>query len=130
MRKETVATLVASICGFNPLQYIIFDNTNFCREGILSLSTLVKHSDVRHLNLSHNSIGDMNSALCLSRVLKPHPRILSLYMGHCDLGNDTEILSVILQSDVKTIHLRHNNIDLLGAVKILEHLKGNRIIFG
>ena len=96
MRKETVATLVASICGFNPLQYIIFDNTNFCREGILSLSTLVKHSDVRHLNLSHNSIGDMNSALCLSRVLKPHPRILSLYMGHCDLGNDTEILSVIL----------------------------------
>ena len=128
MRKETVATLVASLCGgreSNPLQFIQFDNTNLCREGIVWLSTLVEQqSELQSFYLRYNRIDDLNSALCLSRALKPH-RLLSLKMEHCDLGNDPEILSVILQSDVKTIHLSHNNIDSLGAVKISEYLEGN-----
>jgi len=49
----------------------------------------------------------MNSAICLSRALKTLPIIHCLYMAHCDLGNDPEILSVILQSDGKHIHLSH-----------------------
>jgi hypothetical protein len=44
---------------------------------------------------------------------------------HCDLGSNPEILLVILQSDVKWINLRDNNIDSLGAVKIAEYLESD-----
>jgi len=67
----------------------------------------------------------MNSAMRLSRALKPHPNMNELIMTHCDLGNDPDILSVILQSDVKVIDLSHNHIDSLGAVKISEYLESN-----
>jgi hypothetical protein len=46
-------------------------------------------------------------------------------MEHCDLGRDPEILSIILQPDVKHINLSHNNINLLGAVKISAYLEGH-----
>jgi hypothetical protein len=67
----------------------------------------------------------MNLALRLSRALKPHPNMIMLIMTHCDLGNDPDILSVILQSDVKEIDLSHNYIDSLGGVKISEYLGRN-----
>jgi hypothetical protein len=44
-------------------------------------------------------------------------------LTHCDLGSSPEILSVILQSDVKGINLSNNNIDSLGAIKIAEYLE-------
>jgi Ran GTPase-activating protein (RanGAP) involved in mRNA processing and transport len=44
-------------------------------------------------------------------------------LDHCDLGSSPEILSVILQSDVKYINLENNNIDSLGAVTIAEYLE-------
>jgi hypothetical protein len=44
-------------------------------------------------------------------------------LPHCDLGSSPEILSVILQSDVKWINLDYNNID--SAVKIAEHLESD-----
>ena len=128
MRKETVATLVASLCGggaFKPLHNIIFINTNLCGVRILLLSTLVEqHLELTTFFLNYNRIDDMNLALCLSRALKPH-RMLNLNMEHCDLGNDPKILSVILQLDVKIIYLNHNNTDLLGVIEISEYLKGN-----
>jgi hypothetical protein len=46
-------------------------------------------------------------------------------LSYCDLGSSPEILSVILQSDVKYIDLENNNIDSLGAVKIAEYLESN-----
>ncbi len=58
-------------------------------------------------------------------IEKPLPIILSLVMEHCDLGRDPEILSVILQLDVKHINLSHNNKDLLGVVKISAYLEGH-----
>jgi hypothetical protein len=51
-------------------------------------------------------------------------------LAHCDLGSSPEILSVILQSDVKYINLEHNNIDSLGAVKIAEYLENDPPIDG
>jgi hypothetical protein len=46
----------------------------------------------------------------------------------CELGSSPEILSVILQSDVKNIYLEYNNIDSLGAVTIAQYLEGNPLI--
>ena len=48
-----------------------------------------------------------------------------LGMRQCDIGNDPEILPVILQSDVEHIDLSHNNTDSLRAVKILEYIENN-----
>jgi hypothetical protein len=69
----------------------------------------------------------MESARCLSRALKsPASDTLNyLYLDQCDLGSNPEILSVILQSDVRYIYLTNNNIDSSGAVKIAEYLEGN-----
>jgi hypothetical protein len=128
MKGEIVSALVNSLCGkaVNSITSIKFVDTNLGGEGVISLSTLMEQSTgLWTLNLSHNRIGDMNSALCLSRALKPHLSMDFLIMSHCDLGNDPDILSVILQSDVKHIVLSHNNIDSLGAVKISEYLEGN-----
>jgi hypothetical protein len=122
MSGETVATLVASLL----CRQVIFENTNLCGEGIVLLSTLVEQSPgLETLAISHNRIDDMNSALCLSRVLRPHLGMNTLCMSYCDLGSDPEILSVILQSDVSRIDLSRNDIDFLGAVKISEYLEGN-----
>ena len=128
MPKLIVAALVSTVCGgraINSIRIVHFINTNLCGEGIFSLSTLVQStSELRYFYLRNNQIDDMNSALCLSRAPKLHPR-MRLDMSHCDLGNDPDILSVILQSDVKEIDLSHNYIDSLGAVKISEYLEGN-----
>ena len=136
MRKETVAALLASLHGgiwISPPQpnnnhsicRVNFANTNLCGESLVSLSSFVEQSpSLRLVRLSHNRIGGMNLALRLSRALKPHPNMIMLIMTHCDLGNDPDILSVILQSDVKEIDLSHNYIDSLGGVKISEYLVG------
>jgi hypothetical protein len=47
----------------------------------------------------------------------------STFLDNCDLGNSTEILSVILQSDAENISLDKNNIDSLGAVIIAKYLE-------
>ena len=47
----------------------------------------------------------MESARCISRSLKSHTRIRAIDLAHCNLGSNPEILSVILQSDVKDISL-------------------------
>jgi len=92
---------------------------------VLLLSFVEQSLGLRLVRLSHNRIGGMNSALRLSRALKPHPNMKMIIMTHCDLGNDPDILSVILQSDVKEIDLSHNYIDSLGAVKISQYLESN-----
>ena len=58
-------------------------------------------------------------------VIRSHGFIDELNLIHCDLGSSPEILSVILQSDVRNIDLRGNNIDSMGAVKIAEYLEGD-----
>lgn len=103
-----------------------FTNANLCVEGIISLSKLVDaSSELVELYLYHNRIDNMESARCLSRSLKSHTRITHLGIAYCDLGSSPEILSVILQSEVKNIDLRGNNIDSLGAVQIAEYLRSN-----
>jgi hypothetical protein len=128
MRKEIFSALMASLCGraINAIDAVSFINTNLCGEGVVSLSLLIEQSlELVLLNLSRNRIDDMNSTLRLSRALKLHPIMKYLYMKQCDIGNDPEILSVILQSDIESINLSHNNIDSLGAVKISEYIENN-----
>jgi hypothetical protein len=79
-------------------------NTNLCGEGIVWLLKLVDVSfNLIWLSLHHNRIDDIDSARCLSRSLKSHACINTLSLKHCNLGSSPEILSVILQSDIKDI---------------------------
>jgi hypothetical protein len=127
MSKERLATLVTTLSGqVNKTETIIFNNVNPCEEGIVSLSKLVDvSSQLQTFCLHHNRIDNMDSARCISKSLKSHGCINSLHLTNCDLGNSPEILSVILQSDVRRINLRKNNIDSLGAVKIAEYLEND-----
>jgi hypothetical protein len=129
MKKERLAALVAmfdSGRATNSSTDVFFENVNLCVEGIISLSKLVDVSpQLTRLIMNHNRIDNMESARCLSRSLKSHTCITELYLNHCDLGSTPEILSVILQSDVKEIDLSSNNIDSLGAVTIAEYLEGD-----
>ena len=130
MKKEWIAALV-DICSSGRAtisSYVNFNNANLCGEGIISLSKLIDISNqMSILYLRRNRIGHMESARCLSRALKsPASDTLNyLYLDQCDLGSNPEILSVILQSDVRYIYLTNNNIDSSGAVKIAEYLEGN-----
>jgi hypothetical protein len=129
MKKERIASLVA-ILSSGQANYsstvVRFINANLCQEGIIWLSKLVDVSSrLDTLIISHNRIDNMDSARCLSRALKSHTRINSLLLPHCDLGSSPDILSVILQSEVKRIDLEHNNIDSFGAAKIAEYLEGD-----
>ena len=129
MKKERLAALVDIIVSgraTNSCKNVTFSNTNLCGEGIKYLSKLVETSlQLQSVYLLHNRIDNMDSARCLSRSLKLHACITWLDLSHCDLGSNPEILSVILQSEVKNIHLGSNNIDSLGAVKIAEYLESN-----
>jgi hypothetical protein len=127
--KERLAALVAMFVSGrvnNSSTDVVFINTNVCGEGIVFLSKLVDVCyKLREFYLLHNRIDNMESARCLSRSLKAHNCIYELHLTHCDLGSSPEILSVILQSDVKYINLEHNNIDSLGAVAIAEYLESD-----
>jgi hypothetical protein len=131
MTKETV-DLMAEVFGqmsINSIESINFEAANLCGEGLISLTKLVEQSlELKRLEISHNLINDMNVVITLSRVVRFHPRIKYLDMSYCNLGNNPEILSVILQSNVKNLDLSHNNIDSLGAIKIAEHIQGNKPI--
>ena len=127
MKEERLASLVAlfrSGKATNSSYVVNFNNANLCGKGIVWLAKLVDVSvEMNMLLLFHNRIESMDSASCLSRSLKSHTGITHLHLSCCDLGSSPEILSVILQSDVKYINLYNNNIDSLGAVKIAEYLE-------
>jgi hypothetical protein len=127
MKKERLATLVTALSGEDyATKYILFNNANLCAEGIIYLSKLVDVSyQLQALTINHNWIDDMDSARSLTKSLRSHWRIQSLDLSYCDLGSSPEILSVILQSEVKHIHLNNNNIDSLGAVEIAEYLESD-----
>jgi hypothetical protein len=129
MKKERMAALVEILssgkanCSSTHIQ---FYNANVCGEGIVCLSKLVDvSSNLQEFVLYHNRMDNMDSARYLSRSLKLHTCINQLWLNHCNLGSSPEILSVILQSEVKRIDLHCNNIDSLGAVKIAEYLEVN-----
>jgi hypothetical protein len=132
IKKERLAALVAifrSGRATNSSMHVILNNANLCAEGIISLAKLVEVSlKLEYFDLLHNRIESMDSARCLSRSLKLHTRINELDLAHCDLGSNPDILLIILQSDVRKIILRSNNIDSLGAVKIAEYLDVNPIM--
>ena len=108
----------------NSCKVVIFDNVNLCEEGIMCLSKLNEISlELREFRLHHNRIDNMESARCLSRSLKSHTCVNQLVLSYCDLGISPEILSVLLQPDIKYIDLENNNIDSLGAVKIAQYLE-------
>jgi hypothetical protein len=127
--RERLAALVDIIISgraSNSSMRVFFDSANICAEGIVCLSKLVDvSSELQLFCLRHNWIDDMESARCLSRALKSHSSIEKLHLTHCDLGSNPDILSVILQSDIKYIYLDSNNIDSLGAVKIAEYLESD-----
>jgi hypothetical protein len=129
IKKEHLAALVAIFLSGRATYsstWISFDNANLCREGITWLSKLVDVSfNLQVFYIYHNRIDNMEAARCLSRSLKSHACINSLLLPHCDLGSSPDILSVILQSEVKRIDLEHNNIDSFGAAKIAEYLESN-----
>ena len=129
MTKERLGAFVAIFISgraTNSITFLDFDNTNLCGEGIISLSKLVDvSSELQTFCLHHNWIDSMDSARCLSGSLKSHTRINKLHLDHCDLGSNPEMLSVILQSEVKNIYLGSNNIDSVGSVTIAEYLEGN-----
>jgi hypothetical protein len=129
IKKECLAALIVMFFSgraTNSSMQINFYNTNLCGEGIVCLSELVAVSpQLQVFRLYHNRIDSMNSARCLSASLRNHDHISWFYLNHCDLGSNPDILSIILQSDVSHINLRHNNIDSLGAVKIAEYLESD-----
>ena len=139
MTKERLAAIVAIVsiqptflCGTatNSCKVVIFDNVNICEEGIICLSKLVETSlELQEFRLHHNRIDNIESVCCLSSSLKSHACIDRLYLTHCDLGSTPEILSIILQADVKRIILGNNNIDSLGAVKIAEYIGSDPPIY-
>ena len=129
IKKERLAALVAMFFSgraTNSSTRFNFVNANICGEGIVCLSKLVDvSSNLQEFCLHHNRIDNFESARCLSRSLKSHACVKCLAITHCDLGSTPEILSVILQSDIKYICLDSNNIDSLGAAKIAEYLEGD-----
>jgi hypothetical protein len=127
MKKVIFDQLVRFLWGqTSTLKFITFDQSNLCGEGLLSLITLMEQCPVLHtLKLSHFPIDDINVATCLSRSLKSRTRIIYLHLPYCNLGNSPEILSVILQSEVRDIFLSNNNIDSLGVAKVAEYIESN-----
>jgi hypothetical protein len=127
MKKVIFDQLVRFLRGqTSTLKFITFDQTNLCGDGLLSLITLVEQCPaLEMLDLSHFPIDDTKVATCLSRVMRYHPQYIHLSLSYCNLGNTPEILSIILQSEVKSISLSNNSIDSLGVVKIAECIEGN-----
>lgn len=127
MKKERLAALVDIIVSgraTNSSTSVTFRNTNLCGEGIAHMTKLVEVSPkLQKFFLYHNRINDMDSACCLSKSLKSHCCINTLWLTHCDLRSNPEILP--LQADVEYIHLSNNNIESLGAVKIAEYLESD-----
>jgi len=124
--KEVMDMLVATNIGGKIDRCIKFTNTNLCGEGIISLSKLIQNNPtVNSLQLTHNSITDINAAVTLSKALKPRLLMNNLDLSNCNLGNDPNILAAILQSDVMMMTLDYNNISSPGAVKIAEYLEDN-----
>jgi Leucine-rich repeat (LRR) protein len=78
MIKDVVDQFIRLLHGrVSNLRRITFNHTNLCREGLLSLSTLVEQCPALHtLDISYNTIDDINVATCISRALRSHPVFL------------------------------------------------------
>jgi len=124
--KEVMDMLLATNLGGKIDRCIKFTNTNLCGEGIISLSKLIQNNPtVNSLHLNHNPITDINAATTLSKALKPRLLMNNLDLSNCNLGNDSNVLAAVLQSDVMMMVLDYNNISSPGAVKIAEYLEDN-----
>lgn len=72
--------------------------------------------------LSNRSLMTDNLYACM--YLSRYSTIQSLRIS-CDLGDDTEVLRIILQSNIKDLDLSNNNIGSPGAAMIAEYLETN-----
>lgn len=125
MTKEIIGLLAACVRG-KVRDTICFEWAKVCGEGIKSLSTLLEHNPLlSSLLLSNNPITDLNAAMCLSQSLKAHPEINELTLQSCSLGNNVNVLSAILASDINHMDLAHNEISSPGALIISNYLQTN-----
>jgi len=121
MTKETIEMLASSLAGriSDGHSGFTFDNNNLCPESLMSLSTLVENNQqLTSFTLENNPIHDLHVALSLSNVLKSHTSIRRIHLKYCNLGNNADILSLILQTKVKSMELTGNNIDSSGAIRL------------
>lgn len=125
MTKEIIGLLATCVRG-KVRDRISFERAQVCGEGIKSLSTLLEHNPLlSSLNLGNNPITDLNAAMCLSQSLKTHPKINKLTLQSCSLGNNVNVLSAILASDINHMDLAHNEISSPGASIISNYLQTN-----
>jgi len=78
--------------------------------------------DVGALSTRSLMTDDLYACMNLSRL--DYTTIQSLQLS-CNLGDDTEVLRIILQSNIKDMDLSNNNIGSPGAAKIAEYLETN-----
>jgi hypothetical protein len=128
--KESLALFASSLGGRLCTWGFKFDNNNLCPEGMMSLLTLIENNqEMTDFTLENNRIDDVHVAMSLSNVLKSHTGIMRIHLNHCNLGNNADILSLILQSKVESFELIGNNIDSSGAIKIAEYLKSSSELY-
>jgi hypothetical protein len=133
MTKESIALLASSLAGRISDEYLAFtfNNNNLCREGMMSLLAWVENNQqLTGFTLEKNPIDDIHTAMSISNVLKSHTSIRRVHLNYCNLGNNADILSLILQSNVDDLELKGNNIDSSGVIKVAEFLKSNRKMNG
>lgn len=80
--------------------------------------------DVGALSTRSLMTDDLYACMYLSRSPRKNTAIQSLRLS-CNLGDDIEVLRIILQSNIKDLNLSNNNIGSPGAAKIAEHLETN-----
>ena len=129
LMKEVMDKFANYIRG-KDLRSVQLDDTNLSPEAIVSLSNLlVNNRNVYTLQIRHNKMDDIHAGMHLSRALKAHKRIEHLDLSNCSLGDNAEVLHIILQSNIKKMNLSNNNIGSPGAAKIAEYLETNTGMF-
>ncbi|KAL9187503.1 hypothetical protein ACHAXT_001606 [Thalassiosira profunda] len=123
---DTILRKIAGGLKGKSLHYLTLSRTSLSDKGLLILADLVGSS--RHLeafSLMANPINDLPAAGTLSRALLSAPRLQKVDLTRCNLGDNPDILSVILQSNAKGIGLQQNGIGSAGAEVIAQYIERN-----
>jgi len=125
LTKEILEKMATKLNG-KVKKALIFNGNNICREGIISIASLLEgNRTMGYLHLCQSPINDLSGVMRLSEAVSTHPIPLSLNLSGCSIGTNMDILMTILRSGAETIYLNDNDIGSQGAIEIAKHLQSN-----
>mmetsp|Transcript_19470 Transcript_19470/g.41010 ORF Transcript_19470/g.41010 Transcript_19470/m.41010 type:complete len:491 (+) Transcript_19470:243-1715(+) len=125
LAPEVLNILIPAL-SLQHIQELSLNDNDLGSIGISAVAAFLKvNRSLEKLDLSNNEMDDLDSVRLLSKAMRNHSRLERLELKRCRIGENSDILRAILQSNVHYVDLDGNGIGSSGAVELSNFIESN-----